>query len=534
MSEPIDLNKVRKTLTRLGIERPVTTVQEILQWVFGDLEKDSTIDEVENGLRDLRTLAQKVDGLRQVALREEAIKTLREIGVRSSARMVDAALTPPHEKTHEDAIAAEEIALWPEEVSGVELLDETRDWMAGYVVASKESLIAITLWAVATWFVAAAYFALILAILSPTKRSGKTLLLDLLRWICRKAELTSGVGITSAVIFRLNEQCQPTFLIDEAEKLGGKNANQEIISLLNQGYRRGSTVPRCREKGGEYIIERFNAFGFRAVAAIGGLWDTLLDRAVIIQMKRKPRTQKTRHFNGREVEIEGKALSRKINRFAQDNMEAFGEFQRNAPRPDWLNDRACDNWSSLFTVAELAGGTWPQKALDAAKALSIAAADGDRTEQLIQDIRQVFTDEQWPEVIKSGDLIQALNGIESSPWGDYNKGNGMTTHKVAAMFKPFEIRPHQERDSRGEKIRGYWLKDLQETFRRYPPPSELGQLGQPNDDGGSSHFQSGTKDEICPTSESPETRSSPGLSQLSQSERPKRDGQLSKGYKENL
>ena len=130
MSDPIDFNKVRRTLTHLGIERPVTTVQEILQWVFGDLEKDSTIDEVENGLRDLRTLAQRVDGLRQVALREEAIKTLREIGVRSSARMVDAALTPPHEKLHEDAIKAEEIDLWPEEVSGVELLDETREWMA--------------------------------------------------------------------------------------------------------------------------------------------------------------------------------------------------------------------------------------------------------------------------------------------------------------------------------------------------------------------------------------------------------------------
>ena len=102
------------------------------------------------------------------------------------------------------------------------------------------------------------------------------------------------------------------------------------------------------------------------------------------------------------------------------------------------------------------------------------------------------------------------------------------------MFKPFGIRPHQERDSRGEKIRGYWLKDLQETFRRYPPPSELGQLGQPNNDGGSSHLQIGTNDEIRPNSESPETRSSPGLSQLSQSERPKKDGQLSNGYKENL
>ena len=81
-----------------------------------------------------------------------------------------------------------------------------------------------------------------------------------------------------------------------------------------------------------------------------------------------------------------------------------------------------------------------------------------------------------------------------------------------------EIRPRQDKDRSGEKIRGYWLKDLKETFERYPAYSELGQLGQPNNNGASRNTQSGTKQESCPSSGSPETRSSTGLSQLSQSE----------------
>lgn len=325
--------------------------------------------------------------------------------------------------------------------------------------------------------------------------------------------------MTSAVIFRMNDQYQPTFLIDEAEKLSGKNADKEIIGLLNQGYRRGSKIQRCREKGGEYVVEEFDAFGFRALAAIGGLWDTIIDRSVVVSMKRKPMDARRRRYNGRVVENEGNDLSRKICRFAQDNIAAFEELQADAPRPEWLDDRTCDNWSALFTVARLAGGDWPELALNAAKKLSNVGEDGDRAELLIHDTRRIFEEAKWPEVIQSSDLVQALNAIESSPWGDYSKGQGITTHKVAALFRPFEIRPCQERDGSGEKIRGYWLKYLQEVFRRYPTLPELGQAGRSSNDGPSSNFPSGTKDEPCPTSESPETQMDTGLSQLSQSER---------------
>jgi len=244
-------------------------------------------------------------------------------------------------------------------------------------------------------------------------------------------------------------------------------------------------------------------------------------------MKRKSKGVKRRRYNGRVVEGEGRELSRRICRFAQDNAQTFNELEGNAPRPDWLNDRACDNWSALFTVAKLAGGSWLELALDAAKVLSSAAEDADQAERLIHDTRQVFQKEGWPEVMKSGDLVQHLSAIESSPWGEFRKGKGITPHKVSTMLRPFEIRSDQRRDSSGVKIRGYWLKDLQEVFERYPPPSEVGQPGQPNNDGGSSDFQSGTENKPCPTSKSSETRTSTELSHLSHSEGQKEGKPLS-------
>ena len=95
------------------------------------------------------------------------------------------------------------------------------------------------------------------------------------------------------------------------------------------------------------------------------------------------------------------------------------------------------------------------------------------------------------------------------------------------MLRPFDVKPKQRRDSLGNKIRGYWLKDLEGVFERYLPPSELGQVGQPNTDGAFSDSQSGTGNEPCPTSESPETRTTTELSHLSHSQGQEKDKQLS-------
>jgi hypothetical protein len=149
------------------------------------------------------------------------------------------------------------------------------------------------------------------------------------------------------------------------------------------------------------------------------------------------------------------------------------------PRPEWLNDRECDNWSNLFAVAQAAGGHWPDSILESSKLFAaIPGEDGDLGERLIHDLRAVFTDNGNPEAIKSGNLTRELSRIETSPWGDYY-GKSLSPTRLAKLLKPFEVGPDQRRTSGGEKIRGYWLSDLLPLFDRYP--FRPGQLGQGNE-----------------------------------------------------
>ncbi len=384
---------------------------------------------------------------------------------------------------------------WAEPVDGAELLDDLSAWFTRYVHLPPHAAVAIVLWAAATWYIAFTYFAPLLAILSATKQCGKTLMLDLLRYVVRLGHLTSGTGVTAPVIFRLNEAQHPTFLVDEAEKLMGRHADRELIGMLNIGYRRGARALRCIEANGDYVVRDFDAFGFRALAAIGLLWDTIMDRAVVIRMDRKPTDVTLTRFSGRQVASEGNLLARRLCRWSRDHAAQYSEQEDASPRPTWLDDRACDNWSALFAVAALAGGPWPERAEAAAHALRPESHDeGDRGERLVHDVRDVFKGLGNPEAIASGDLVAKLNAIETSPWGEERRGDGLSTHGLAALLRRFQVRPSQERTSDGTKVRGYWLRDLLPLFQRYPP--KVGQLGQDRELGQESSENAGTYEAV--------------------------------------
>ena len=354
-------------------------------------------------------------------------------------------------------------------VDGVILLIRISTFIQKYVDLPKSAAEAIAVWIICTWLRAEFFFAPILAILSPTKRSGKTLILDLLKIIVSRPLSTSGVGITTAVIFRANEKFKPTILIDEAEKLASDNESREIIGLLNAGYRKGSCVQRCI--GDKFEIQSFDAFGFRTVAAVGGLWDTLIDRAVVIQMKRKTPQVQTARFSSRVAEKEGQILARQIARWVMDNKKFVGPFEEDSPRPPFLNDRGCDNWAPLFAVAMAAGGLWLTRLLNASRFLqNVQNDDESRGERLVLDIKDIFKRENDPPSLESQFVVDALNDIETSPWAEYRKGKGLSVVRLANMLKPFEIKPQQYWSDR-TKRRGYFFKDFIDAFSRYISPT---------------------------------------------------------------
>lgn len=114
------------------------------------------------------------------------------------------------------------------------------------------------------------------------------------------------------------------------------------------------------------------------------------DRAVVVRLKRKKKDDKVEPYKGRQADDEGAELASMLARWAEDTREEVAGREEHAPRPEWLNDRACDNWSGLFAVAAIAGDEWPKRA-GAAATTSIDTGDSsDLGERLIYDLREVF------------------------------------------------------------------------------------------------------------------------------------------------
>ncbi len=439
------------------------------------LGPESALDDVERALRAFRDLLEPADALTRQVGRSGAIRLLSDRGITDARLLVGAALhglngAVAHAEPESRGVTLADPEPWPDQVLGAELLDELVAWFTEYVHQPPPAAIAVALWTAATWFVEQLDYAPVLAVISATKRCGKTHLLHLLKPVARRGYATSGSGVTTAVVFRINDRLRPTLCVDEAERLAGRHADRELIGMLNAGYRRGARVQRCVERDGDFDVADFDAYGFRALAAIGRLWDTIMDRAVVIRLERRPADAVVRRFAERVVEQEGVIFARRLRRWADDHRNQVAAAALESVRPDWLDDRACDNWSGLFAVAGVAGGEWPQRALAAAQALSGTDDAADHAELLVHDMQRLWRAHEWGEVVKSGDLVVALNELEDRPWGEYAGGKGLTTHRLAAMVKPLGAGPVQRRTSHRAIIRGYWWADLERIFRRFPPP----------------------------------------------------------------
>jgi len=134
------------------------------------------------------------------------------------------------------------------------------------------------------------------------------------------------------------------------------------------------------------------------------------------------------------------------------------------------NDREADNWMPLFTIAEMASGTWPQRAREAAKDLSKDVEDDSVKIQLLQDIKGIF-EKLETDRIATSDLLEELKSLEESPWKDWSKGQGLNARHLAKLLKPFNIEPNTIRIG-DDTPRGYKYTHFLDAFEAYIPSDD--------------------------------------------------------------
>lgn len=320
-------------------------------------------------------------------------------------------------------------------------LDDAVDVLCRYVhFASPEQAWAVTLWAAATH--RADDFSILprLAIRAPTKQSGKTRLLEVVAQLVAKG-WGPVVGPSAAALYRKIEADRPTILLDEVDRLFEKRAedNAAIIEVLNGGHTNGSTVPRVVGMGTKQSVRDFPVYAPVALAGIASNWpDTLLDRSIIVTLERRRSDEPVERYR-----MEHHAIPRAAGERIAEQV-ADVAFMR-VRLPDFLSDRAMDNWEPLYQVAEAAGGDWHERVAQAADVLGRAAADimaADERDEvlLLSDVVGVFADEApISGFMGSKDLLEKLKALDARPWADWP--HGFTTTRMARMLGTLGIHP---------------------------------------------------------------------------------------------
>ena len=137
--------------------------------------------------------------------------------------------------------------------------------------------------------------------------------------------------------------------------------------------------------------------------------------------------------------------------------------------PDGIHNRRADNWRPLLSIADVAGGEWPERARRAAISLSGGEEDTNSIRiQLIWDIRRIFED-AGEDRLPSKTIVERLHEMEGAPWPEYGRRQQpISVNQMARLLKPFAVSSGTIRWG-DETAKGYKLESFNDAFSRYPP-----------------------------------------------------------------
>jgi hypothetical protein len=380
---------------------------------------------------------------------------------------------------------------------GDELVKHIEITIRKYVVLPERAYLPVAIWIIATHTSESFESFPYIALLSAAKRSGKTRTEEVLETMVRRP--WRGAAPSPAALYRMLETA-PTLLCDEIESLNGKNKSetaQILLAVLNVGHRKGATIPRCEPPTWE--VKQFVVYGPKVFAAIRRLPDTLVDRSIVLHMKRRTKKDKVTRFRQVRATAEAKPLHDDCVRFVKARTaEIEKAYQQELDSDlDFLNDRDADLWAPLFAMCRVVVPERRQELERCALALSQVKAGDDADESyaltLLADIRTVWPRRGAPppdpppntpepedkrereDKCETVELLKSLKNLEESPWLEEQ----LTARKLARMLRPFEVEPRNIQIEE-RRPKGYLWAHFQDAFSRYLEELPPAATAQPN------------------------------------------------------
>ena len=370
-------------------------------------------------------------------------------------------------------------------------LNDANAFLQSHVVFAEpgQSEIAV-LWAASHYALDATDNVMHLLARAPTKRSGKSRLLQCLAMLTPNAQLDVNVSV-SALMFDMNrDKDKPSLYIDEIQDAFSGENRAPLQILLKAAIERGTTIPR-RIMGndseiGETIRYRIGPNPIGLAGVNPQLSDTILDRCIPINLRRKTRDEKTDRWSYRKARKDGEAIGVKISIVLETILDWLAEANPYVPMQLEDNDRAVEGTRLMLAIADAAGQTWPQIAREALTQILGSKEDYSISERLLRDLQIVFDANATDRMI-TAEIMTSLIALENtdSPWAAmwgrdfplteeyqrYTANPRGAMMKFSELLAPFGIKTHVMRIGKNT-ARGLTREDLADSFRRYLPDSE--------------------------------------------------------------
>lgn len=348
------------------------------------------------------------------------------------------------------------------EVNPSEVVQELENIFKRYLYLPQYAEKILALWVLHTYKPEEFEYTPRLFIYSPEPRCGKSTLLDLLELLCNKAVKTE--NISAAAFYNLVQSCRPTLLIDEADTFF--KSNEGLRGAIDSGYKCNGCVIRMEgEKKKEPTA--YSCFAPCAIAGIGKIHQTILDRSIMIYMQRGLLNELPEKLRIRQIASEVTMLKRKCAKFMQN------VFQNNdVTMPNGLNSRQENSWEPLLIIAEHISEEYAENIRKIAQIFSAMPDDDSDVSiriALLQDIKRLFKEGGGTEFFyPSQKMCDELSNFEEQPWSEFNRGRPITPRNLAQLLKHFKITPVKENIGLTSQ-RGYKSGQFKEIFLRYLP-----------------------------------------------------------------
>ncbi|WP_396190106.1 DUF3631 domain-containing protein, partial [Flavobacterium sp.] len=399
----------------------------------------------------------------------------KELGVRAGT--LDKAVKELRKDADRTAsIEFDDVEPWREPVAMSDVLDLISGTILRFIVCDKATADAAALWVVMTWLIDTVKVAPLAVITAPEKRCGKSQMLSVMgRMVHRPLQASN---ISSAALYRVVEAHQPTLLIDETDAF--LKDNEDMRGIINSGHTPDSAYV-IRLVGDDHAPVKFSTWGAKALSGIGTLADTIMDRAVVLQLRRKMPHESVERLRHAEPELFDEIRS-KISRSVNDHRELIRRCKPEIPHV--LHDRAQDNWEPLLGIAEVSGERWAQLARKASISLTGVTDSSSVGNELLADIQEVIEQKRLIKV-SLADLIRYLCDDDEKPWATYNRGKPITSRQLSSRLRDYKISSKPIRIGM-DVHKGYEVSQFDEAFSRYlaPTPSPSVTSLHPNADAG--------------------------------------------------